>query len=173
VLAMLEHKELPGRLVDGRWEIPAAAVRARTDALLDRHHQLSQQLVPGAAGAAWLEAQWTQEMLDALAAEIHSARELVAAYADLKLQRQRGAAAVVGRERLENLNAILTRHHAAVAEVEALRRLRAWVDAARATARDDVTEFDTLHPIARGILKARRAGEGPEDDQTLPSGAED
>jgi len=135
VLSMLEHGELPGKLVDGRWEIPAAAVRAKADAALDAHHALSQQLGAGAAGAAWLEEQWTRSMLDALAAEILTARELVSAYADLKVQRDRKAAPVVARERLENLDAVLGRHHAAVATVESLRELRAWIEAARASRR--------------------------------------
>lgn len=156
VLAMLEAKELPGKLVDGRWQIPATAVRKRADAALDRHYDLSQRVGIGAEAAAWLDTHWQLAMVDALAAEIRSARELVDAYGELKVQREREAAEPVWRERIENLDAVVARHHADVEAVESLRQFRLWTEEAKGTARSDIEQFDALHPIARAIIRARR-----------------
>ncbi len=167
VLQMLEAKKLPGKLVGGRWEIPAAAVRAKADEALDRHYDLSQRVGLGAEAAAWLADHWQAAMIEALAVEIRSAQELVDAWGELKSQRKRGAAPVVGLERLENLDAVIARHHAAVAAVESLRQFRQWTEQAKATAREDIAEFDALHPIARAILRELQTeqpdGEPSED----------
>jgi hypothetical protein len=156
VLQMLEAGKLPGKLRDGQWQIPAAAVQTLADATLNRSAALGADLDPSAGAAAWLDREWTGAMVDALAAEIHSARELVSTYELLQAQHQQGAAWVVERERLLNLDAVLARHALTVTVVEKLREARVFVDTCRARAQGVERELAETLPVAHKILNARR-----------------